>query len=146
MKRQGIIPNFAEFIPDHIEEGVLYISEPYQTAIHKCCCGCGEEVVTPFSPVDWQLLKGEKGVSLNPSIGNWNYKCQSHYFIRNNQVVWAGQMNSKEIQKVQCRDLQDKQNYIAHLNTSRDSNKNKRMEWLTSWLVSTVNWIKSLFK
>jgi hypothetical protein len=39
---------FVGYIPDKIEEGVLYVSIQYCTAIHKCVCGCGNEVVTPL--------------------------------------------------------------------------------------------------
>lgn len=42
-------PEYVEFTPDDPAEGVLYISEEYETAIHKCPCGCGNEVVTPTS-------------------------------------------------------------------------------------------------
>ncbi|WP_318271273.1 hypothetical protein [Sphingobacterium cellulitidis] len=41
---------FVEFMPEKVEEGVLYVSIEYCTAIHKCVCGCGHEVVTPLSP------------------------------------------------------------------------------------------------
>src|SRR5262245_11511625 len=30
---------FVEFIPEQLKERTLYISKPYQTAVHKCCCG-----------------------------------------------------------------------------------------------------------
>ena len=30
--------------------------------------------------------------------------CQSHYFIRNNRVVWAGQMSKQQIRVVHARD------------------------------------------
>lgn len=124
MRVTHINPVFVEFIPEQLEEGKLYISEEYKTAIHKCCCGCGEEVVTPFSPADWRLEKGTKGISLYPSIGNWNYRCQSHYFIRENSILWAAQMSPKQIQRVQQRDIRDKQRYIAHLNASAEVNRN----------------------
>ena len=79
---------FVEFIPENIEEGCIYISIEYATAVHKCCCGCGSEVVTPLSPSDWSLLFDGESISLHPSIGNWNFKCCSHYFIRYNNVIW----------------------------------------------------------
>ncbi len=75
---------FVEFIPDRIEDGLLYISVQYCTAIHKCVCGCGNEVVTPLSPTDWRLTFDGISISLYPSIGNWNFDCQSHYWIKNN--------------------------------------------------------------
>jgi hypothetical protein len=88
---------FVEFIPDDLEEGVLYISLEYRTASHRCCCGCGHEVVTPLSPTDWQLTFDGETVSLSPSIGNWSFPCQSHYWVRAGRVSWARQWSRQEI-------------------------------------------------
>jgi hypothetical protein len=63
---------FVESFPETLEQRVLYISMPYSTATHQCACGCGNEVVTPFSPTDWQLHFDGVSISLTPSIGNWN--------------------------------------------------------------------------
>jgi hypothetical protein len=79
---------FVEFIPDDIQEGILYISIPYATVIHKCACGCGNEVVTPLSPEDWQFTFDGKTVSLYPSIGSRNLMCKSHYWITQNQIEY----------------------------------------------------------
>jgi hypothetical protein len=84
-----ITHKFVELIPDVLEDGVLYISIPHCVAIHKCICGCGNEVVTPIAPDGWRLSFDGESVSLSPSIGNWNLECRSHYWIRNNQVVIA---------------------------------------------------------
>lgn len=80
---------FVEFIPEEIEEGILYISISFSTAIHKCVCGCGNEVVTPISRKGWKLSFDGESVSLSPSIGSWNLTCRSHYFITNNKIKWA---------------------------------------------------------
>jgi hypothetical protein len=80
---------FVEVIPDMLQEGVIYVSIEFAMAIHKCCCGCGNKVVTPFSPDDWELVFNGETVSFYPSIGNWSYNCRSHYWIRNNKVIWA---------------------------------------------------------
>lgn len=80
---------FVEFIPDKLEDGMLYVSITYATVLHKCGCGCGNEVVTPLSPSDWQLIFNGETISLFPSIGNWSFPCRSHYWIRNNKIVWA---------------------------------------------------------
>jgi hypothetical protein len=88
---------FVEFIPKELEENVMYVSLEYATVVHKCCCGCGSEVVTPLSPTDWKLTYDGETVSLDPSIGNWNFPCQSHYWIQNNQVHWAKKMSKKQI-------------------------------------------------
>src|ERR1041385_3512499 len=95
---------FVEFIPDELKERTLYISHTYGTAVHKCCCGCGREVVTPLSPTGWQLTFDGKSVSLYPSIGNWSLPCRSHYFIRQNRVVWAPQWSKKQIIRARAQE------------------------------------------
>jgi hypothetical protein len=94
-----ITHKFITNIPDKVEEGILYISMEYATAIHKCACGCGNEVVTPFSPIDWQVSYNGKTVSLSPSIGNWNFPCKSHYWITNNYIEWVPQWSKKQNKK-----------------------------------------------
>lgn len=107
MRVNQVRPKFVEFIPDHLEDGVLYISERFRTCSHKCCCGCGEEVVTPLSPAEWRLTREGELVSLWPSVGNWDYACRSHYVIQRNQVRWAGAINIKQVARVQRRDAAD---------------------------------------
>lgn len=71
------------FIPERpIQPGTLYVSERYQTAIHLCACGCGNEVVTPLSRDGWSL----DGNTLRPSV--LNRQCQSHYLIADGNVTW----------------------------------------------------------
>jgi hypothetical protein len=72
-----------------LKRGRLYVSIEYATAVHKCCCGCGKEVVTPLSPMDWKLIFDSRKVSLDPSIGNWSFPCRSHYWVRNKRALWA---------------------------------------------------------
>jgi len=91
---------FIESIPRDLEDGVLYISMEFATAMHKCACGCGYIVVTPFSPSDWQMSFNGETVSLNPSIGNWSSKCKSHYFITHNTVAWSRKFSEKEIKEL----------------------------------------------
>ncbi len=62
-----MIHKFIEFVPTELENDVLYISIDYCTAIHKCCCGCGNEVVTPISPTDWKITFDGESISLHPS-------------------------------------------------------------------------------
>lgn len=120
MSTDEIRPQFVDFIPQRLEVGVLYISERYKTASHICPCGCGEKVVTPLSPVDWTLRNSAGVVSLHPSIGNWNYSCRSHYWIRRNHVVWAGSMTEEEVVSVQTQDRADKAKYIRQVNLRKD--------------------------
>ncbi len=104
---------FVEFIPDALEEGRLYVSIPYATVAHKCCCGCGREVVTPLSPTDWKLIFNGQTISLDPSIGNWSFPCQSHYWIRNGRVRWAAQWSKDRIEAGRGHDHAAKQKYFS---------------------------------
>jgi hypothetical protein len=108
---------FVEFIPDDIEPGILYISIEYCTAIHRCACGCGNEVVTPLSPTDWELTFDGKTVSLSPSIGNWNFDCKSHYFITQNQVRHVKKWKDWEIEKGRKEDATSKKRYYRKKKT-----------------------------
>jgi hypothetical protein len=83
-----LIPEFVQYMPERLVEGVLYISRQFEVAIHLCACGCGEKTVTPFGGWGWKLTVHEDDVTLNPSIGNYQFACRSHYWIENNQVRW----------------------------------------------------------
>jgi len=99
---------FLDNIPDNLEDGILYISIKYATAIHKCCCGCGNQVVTPLSPVDWKLIFDGETVSLYPSIGNWNFTCQSHYWIQENEVIWSRKWSRREITSAKKKEARNR--------------------------------------
>jgi Family of unknown function (DUF6527) len=103
---------FVEFIPDEMEQGTIYISIRFATASHPCLCGCGNKVVTPIRPTDWTLIFNGKTISLNPSIGNWSFPCQSHYWIRNNRVKWAPKWTREQIERGRLRDGYAKQSYF----------------------------------
>lgn len=107
---------FVESIPDKIEEGTIYISIPFDTIIHKCCCGCDNEVVTPLSPTDWSLIYNGETVSLSPSIGNWNFECKSHYWIDKSKVRWATKWSEDEIRHGQNYDKKAKEQYYNSKN------------------------------
>lgn len=79
---------FVHRVPSELEEGVLYICLACEVVVHKCACGCGEKVVLPLAKEHWQLHY-DGDVTLSPSIGNYQYVCKSHYFIRNNKVLWV---------------------------------------------------------
>lgn len=111
MNHDTLRHQFVEFIPEILEEGVIYVSIQYATVSHTCCCGCGKEVVTPLSPTDWKLIFDGKTVSLEPSIGNWGFACQSHYWIKRNQVQWLWAWTKAEIEAGRCQDVVTKQTY-----------------------------------
>lgn len=106
-KNLSIEHEFVDFIPRDLEERKLYISIEFGTASHKCLCGCGAEVVTPISPVGWQMTYDGETVSLSPSVGSWSLPCKSHYIIKRDKVIWAGAMSDKDIEAVKRRDRRD---------------------------------------
>ena len=104
---------FVHYIPEQLEPGVLYISMDYATAAHSCCCGCGEQVITPFTPTDWKLTFDGETVSLWPSIGNWNFHCKSHYIIRNSRVLGAEPWSDKQIESGRRQDKRRKHDHLS---------------------------------
>lgn len=95
---------FVEFLPDALAEGTLYVSIPFATVAHKCCCGCGCDVVTPLSPAQWSLTYDGESISLKPSIGNWSFACRSHYWVERGRVRWARQWSEEEVAAARERD------------------------------------------
>lgn len=87
-------PVYVTLAPNDMEQGKVYISEEFNTAIHKCLCGCGEKVVMPLAHGDgffrnkgWNIIKEANGtVSFSPSVGNFQSKCNTHYIMTKNKA------------------------------------------------------------
>ena len=126
MRQTVLRPQLVEFIPEQLEDGVLYISQRYGTAIHRCCCGCGSEVVTPLGPASWTLEIVNGGITLHPSIGNWSLPCRSHYLIRQSKVVWARDMSREEIEDGRLRDQRLRDVHFADVNRGKETRKDSR--------------------
>lgn len=97
---KSLKPAFVEFVPDELEPGVLYVSMEFATCVHLCACGCGHKVVTPLAPhrkLGWTLAYNGEGISLSPSIGNWSFPCQSHYWVRDGEISWDVRWTRSEI-------------------------------------------------
>jgi Family of unknown function (DUF6527) len=130
MKRRSTLTHeFVEYMPDQLKDGVLYVSIPFATVAHKCCCGCGQEVVTPLSPTDWKLIFNGQSISLDPSIGNWSFPCKSHYWIRSGNVRWAGMWTQQQIEDGRAADRMAKENYFGAEAASQAEDKPKRTFW-----------------
>ena len=146
MKRILIIPQYVDYIPERLNEGVLYICEQYNIASHLCCCGCGKEVVTPLSPVDWVIKKNEDKVSLHPSIGNWSFPCQSHYYIQSNNIIWAEGFTQQQIAEVKKRDMTDKVKHIAYQNQQKRKQQSNNFKSIGNLLHSIWLSVVRIFK
>lgn len=107
MRIDHLTPEIVKLAPKALQSGVLYISPKYKTALHLCCCGCGEKVVTPLSSAEWRVQLVDGKATLHPSIGNWSMACKSHYWIRGNRVQWAGHITPRQIKAVHQRDTAD---------------------------------------
>ena len=105
-----LTPEFVDEIPGVPEHGKLYLSCRYRAVVHLCACGCGAKVSTPLHPTGWRLSYDGESVSLSPSVGNWSEKCQSHYVIKDNRVLWGDRLPMDKIRRIKeqrHRDLKD---------------------------------------
>lgn len=107
------LQEFVEYIPEDISEGILYISLPFGTVVHKCACGCGEEVVTPLGPTEWNFTYNGETISLHPSVGNWSFECRSHYWIKEGNVQWGRLFTTEEILESRKRTREYRKQYYA---------------------------------
>lgn len=104
MKLQHIQHQFVEFIPEKLEPGKLYICLEFNSASHMCACGCGYEVVTILGPADSSITYNGRGVSISTSIGNSNFPCKSHYWIKDSRVLWESRMTPQLTALSRARD------------------------------------------
>lgn len=107
-----ITPRFVEFVPKELEDGVIFISIPYSTSVHRCACGCGSKITLPINPAKWRLLWDGERISLWPSVGNWSYACKSHYWIEQNRIQWSRTLSPERIQAIRERDKAARERYL----------------------------------
>lgn len=103
-KTEEFEPRLVEFVPKELEPGVIYISIKYRTTVHLCASGCGNKVVLPLGPAQWNITWDGETISMSPSVGNWEYPCESHYWIRRNLVQWAPKWSRERIERGRERD------------------------------------------
>lgn len=131
---------FVEYIPDNLNDNTIYVSIKFATVAHKCCCGCGNEVFTPLSPTDWKLIFNGKSISLEPSIGNWSFKCKSHYWIRHNDVIWAAQWSQEEIDAARIYERSAKEKYFGDVSISETTEKPENDKQKQSFWIQLKQW------
>ena len=94
---------FVDWMPNKRKENIIYISNRGRLIIHNCFCGCGEGVPITIGKIgkhnNWTYsLNDKKEITIFPSIAT-GLKCGSHYFIRDNKVVWSNPISREEVQK-----------------------------------------------
>ena len=120
MRHTRLEHRFVQHIPDTVEPGILYISMEFGIAAHSCGCGCGEEVVTPFTPTDWKMTFDGETVTLHPSIGNWSLACRSHYVIKRGHVIEAGPWTDEQVEAEYRRDRAAKARHYGTATSRND--------------------------
>ena len=86
----------VEQFPDLLEPGILYWSKKFKVSAHLCACGCGDVIYLPVDPANYSIRIDKRGLTLRPSVGNWNV-CNAHYFITNGEVQWAAKWAPEQI-------------------------------------------------
>lgn len=123
----------VHYIPKTLEPGFLYVSEEFGAAVHLCACGCGSKVSTPLGPTEWTLEETISGPNLTPSIGNWQFACQSHYWIHNGDIVWSGKWTQEEVAAGRHAEEDRRHNYFAALDRNRRGVFKRFWQWITSF-------------
>lgn len=113
IKHKSLQHVFVDSFPSKLEPGKLYVSFEYGSVAHCCCCGCGEEIITPLTPTDWHIVYDGATISLHPSVGNWTLACRSHYVIRKGEVVEAPAWSDQQVAAERRRDGRAKAAYFG---------------------------------
>lgn len=95
MERINLIK--VHYLPKTLDEGILYVSEEFGVAGHLCPCGCKNKIITPLGNTEWSFEEDNNIPTLNPSIGNWQLPCKSHYWITNGFIEWSYPWTEKQI-------------------------------------------------
>lgn len=129
---------FVRSFPDRLDDGVLYVSVDFANTAHRCMCGCGQEVYAQLSPPDWSMTFDGETVSLHPSIGNWSFPCQSHYWLRRGAVSWADQWSKEQIERGRTADRLAKSGHSKVRATGAAADEKPTI----GFIVRFVRWLK----
>jgi hypothetical protein len=135
---------FVESAPSNLEDGILYVSTKFRTVMHRCCCGCGSEVVTPLGPTDWKLTFDGVSISLNPSVGNWSLPCRSHYWVERNVARWAGDISDEKIAALREDDRLLKERYYGKGGRATGAQPSATSDAFSA--AKPANWLRSAWE
>lgn len=146
MMRHSVLEHrFVGHFPESLAPGVLYVSLEFGSVAHSCCCGCGEEVVTPLTPTDWNITYDGETITLFPSVGSWTLPCRSHYVVRRGKVIEAPPWTDAEIAAERRRDRKAKASYFGQENSAPASiNLPPTSSARANLPVSPMNWWQRL--
>lgn len=124
----------TKHIPSELEPGVLYLSQEFEFTAHLCSCGCGSKIRIPLGPTEWEFTDTKGGPTLFPSVGNWQQKCQSHYWITKGEIRWAPKWSSEEIAEGRRNEEKRRQAYYEELYRKPKSIAERFLVWIKSVL------------
>ena len=87
---------FVSELPDDVNDNIVYLEGNKETnefwyALLKCPCGCNEKIMLNLmedAKPCWKIHLVDDNLTITPSI--WRTKnCESHFFLRNNKIVWS---------------------------------------------------------
>ena len=119
----------VQFMPADLKPGVLYASEEFGVAVHLCACGCGSKIRTPLGPTEWTLEVTDDEPTLDPSIGNWQQACQSHYWIYEGEIVWAKKWTPEQIARGRRGEAKRRRDYYDALDRQRGGTSRRLWQW-----------------
>ena len=117
--------------PTVLLPGTLYFSREFKMCAHQCACGCGDVIQLPVDDQNYRLTVDPAGVTVRPSIGNWNV-CDAHYYITRGRVEWMPRWSASQIQA--ARDAED---------ARRNAHYRRKSGWkgrVRSWLGRLKAW------
>ena len=116
---EELIIKKVESMPLNLQEGILYVSLKNQVVGHLCPCGCGNKVLIRIGKAGWEYKEDKGKISLFPSLGNWEFPCRLHYWIRMNKIKWSVDWSEEEIEEGRQSDLEKKRQYFQELDQQR---------------------------
>lgn len=129
--KSKIILQRVHYMPKEFVTDILYVSEEFDVAGHLCPCGCGNKIITPLGPTDWSFVEEDGKVTLDPSIGNWQIPCRSHYWITNGEIDWSYQWTDKQIKAGRRAEEKRSKAYYNKLDRKRKKSAFSRfVNWL----------------
>ena len=124
----------VHYMPKVLEPGLLYVSEEFGAAAHLCACGCGAKVRTPLGPTEWSVEETSEGPTLQPSVGNWQQACRSHYWIWRGRIEWSGDWTQAQIAAGRRREVQRRHAYFAERDEQRSGKRLTVWQQVLKWL------------
>lgn len=129
----------VKYMPKELAPGILYVSEEFGAAAHLCACGCGSKIRTPLGPTDWSFQEAVDGVTLRPSVGNWQQPCRSHYSIRRGEIVWEDEWTPEEVEAGRQAEQERSRTYYEALEDEAHREPRRGL------LQRLWRWVKRLF-